>query len=145
MTNRFNWPIWAGFVLGLVAFGTAPLIGRYPLTPYLNLLIFAIAMVFVVIGVRRAFAPGRKRASKIVGSVVAGLSVAIFALFVFVAFILSRQLPGSDNAPKIGQKVPEFTLPDTQSKPVALSELLSAPINGQAPKGVLLVFYRGYW
>jgi hypothetical protein len=34
---------------------------------------------------------------------------------------------------------------DTTGKSVALSELLTSPINGQAPKGVLLVFYRGYW
>ena len=25
------------------------------------------------------------------------------------------------------------------------NELLTAPVNGSAPKGVLLVFYRGYW
>jgi hypothetical protein len=59
----------------------------------------------------------------------------------------------------VGQKAPDFTLSDTNGKPVSLSELLSTPINGKtmnapvgnaqqaptSPKGVLLVFYRGYW
>src|SRR4051812_15489975 len=130
MTNRFNWPIWVGFVLCLVAFGTIMPLAGSPLIPWLNLAIFAVAMVLVIIGTRRAFAPGRKRISKIGGSVLAGLSVAILAMFIFIAFVLSRQLPGSHGAPKVGQKVPDFTLTDTNGKPVALSELLSTPING---------------
>jgi hypothetical protein len=38
-------------------------------------------------------------------------------------------------------------LTDTSGKQVSLAELLRSPIKeGQAaPKGVLLVFYRGYW
>jgi len=28
---------------------------------------------------------------------------------------------------------------------VSLNQLLTSPINGAAPRGVLLVFYRGYW
>jgi hypothetical protein len=145
MTNRFNWPIWAGFVLSLVAFGTIMPLAGSPLIPWLNLAIFVVALVFVVIGAKRAFAAGRRKTSKIGGSILATLSVVIFASFLYLAFILSRELPSSDNSPKVGQKVPEFTLPDTSGKPVALSELLTTPINGQAPKGVLLVFYRGYW
>ena len=26
-----------------------------------------------------------------------------------------------------------------------LAELRTSPINGKAPRGVLLIFYRGYW
>jgi len=62
---------------------------------------------------------------------------------------MSRWLPTAHGAPQIGQKAPVFTLADTHGKPVSLSELLSAPINGKAPssnpRGVLLIFYRGYW
>jgi len=41
--------------------------------------------------------------------------------------------------------LPPFSLPDATGKQVSLTELLTAPVNGSAPKGVLLVFYRGYW
>jgi peroxiredoxin len=71
--------------------------------------------------------------------------VVIFGLFVFSIFILPRHLPASSGAPQIGQKAPDFNLADTNGKQVSLSELRSSPINGKAPKGVLLVFYRGYW
>ena len=51
-------------------------------------------------------------------------------------------------APRVGDKAPEFMLADTSGKMVALSTLLSEPIPGKVggkPRGVLLVFYRGYW
>lgn len=61
----------------------------------------------------------------------------------------SLQLPSSQEAPRAGQKAPDFTLPDTSGQPVKLSELLATPSAEKAApqKGrwVLLVFYRGYW
>ncbi len=65
----------------------------------------------------------------------------------FFALRLQAQLPPSDNAPRAGQKAPEFTLPDAEGKPVKLSELLAAPPSREraAAPWVLLVFYRGYW
>ena len=44
-----------------------------------------------------------------------------------------------------GKKAPEFSLSDTNGKLVSLSELLTTPVDGKTPKGVVLVFYRGYW
>ena len=46
---------------------------------------------------------------------------------------------------KVGQKAPDFTLTDSNDKPVTLAQLLTEPINNQPPKAVLLIFYRGYW
>jgi peroxiredoxin len=54
-------------------------------------------------------------------------------------------IPASKGAPQVGQRAAEFTLPDTTNKQVSLNELMTAPINGKAPRGVLLIFYRGYW
>ena len=148
-TKRFNWQIWAGFLLSIAALLSYPfLFVRFPVTrdfPWANLLLFGIAVAFLFVGVRRAFAAERSTRSKIFGSILAALGLGIFGLFVFAAFILARQLPASAGAPHIGQKAPDFSLADTSGKPVSLTELLSTPVKGKPPKGVLLVFYRGYW
>ena len=147
--QKFNWQIWMGFLLSVVAVLTYPFVFvNWPVTrdfPWANLLLFGVAVVFLFIGIRRAFAPDRRRISKIGASVLTTFSVLILGLFLFSFFVAARWLPASRGAPQIGQKAPDFTLTDTTSRPLSLSELLSAPINGNAPKGVLLVFYRGYW
>jgi predicted PurR-regulated permease PerM len=146
--RRFNWPLWLGFVLSVVGvFSYLAVFVWYPVTrdfPWANLLLFAVAAVLLFMGVRRAFASDRRR-SKIVASIVATLGVVVIALFLLGFFVGGRQLPASKGAPQAGQKAPDFTLNDTGGKAVSLNELLSTPINGTPPKGVLLVFYRGYW
>lgn len=147
--KKFNWQIWAGFLLCLVSiilypfvFVDIPALRDFP---WLNLLLFAIAAVFLFIGLRRAFATGRPLRSKVAAILATSLSVLLIGLFVFSFFIMARWLPPSQAAPHVGQKAPEFRLTDTNGTQVALSELLTQPVNGRAPKGVLLVFYRGYW
>ena len=157
-TQRLNWQIWAGFLVSLAALFSYPLLFvDWPITrdfPWANLLLFAIAAILLFVGVRRGFAPERRRFSKIVSSVLAALSALVLGMFIFVAFVASRWLPASTGAPQVGQKAPDFNLVDTNNKPVSLSELLSSPIKTEpaasaggprAPKGVLLIFYRGYW
>jgi peroxiredoxin len=51
----------------------------------------------------------------------------------------------STGAPQVGQQAPAFTLIDSNNKPVTLAQLLSERINNRPPRGVLLIFYRGYW
>ena len=146
--RRLNWPIWLGFVLSVFAFFSYPLVFvNWASTrdfPWANLALFAIADIFIAIGIRRAFAPGRRMLSKIVSATIAVLSSLVLVAFIFVAFVAAR-LPPSANAPQVGQKAPEFILADTSGKPTSLAEILSQPINGRAPKGALLIFYRGYW
>ena len=148
-TRSLNWPLWAGFLLSLVAFLSYFFVFvRFPVTrdfPWANLLLFATAAALLMVGVRRAFAPERRLRSKVAGVVAATLGVAVFGLFVFLTLIMARWIPAAQGAPRVGQKAPEFSLSDTDGRPVSLSELLSTPINGKAPRGVLLVFYRGYW
>lgn len=151
--KRFNWQIWAGFLLSFLASLAYPLFFiNYPITrdfPWATLVLYALAVVLLLIGLKRAFTGDTKRPllSKLVASGLAGLSVIIIGLFLFSTLIMSRWLPPSTGAPQVGQKAPDFTLSDASGKQVSLSELLSQPIAGQPnpPKGVLLVFYRGYW
>jgi uncharacterized BrkB/YihY/UPF0761 family membrane protein len=149
--KRLNWPLWTGFVLTLAAFLTYFFIFVwFPFTrdfPWANLVMFLVAGVLLFMGLRRGFASDRPHPtrSKIVSSIVSVFSLVVFALFVFTIFVIGTRIPASKGAPQVGQRVPDFSLPDTSGKQVSLNELLTTPINGSAPKGVLLVFYRGYW
>ena len=149
--RRINWPLWVGLLLTLVGgFSYIFVFIWFPITrdfPWVNLLMFAVALVFLWLGIRRGFARDRAHPtrSKILTSLIATFSVLIIALFLFSYFVFARWLPPSTGAPQVGQKVPEFTLPDSTGRQVSLNELLTAPIEGKAPKGVLLIFYRGYW
>lgn len=149
--KRINWPLWVGFVVTLAAFLSYFFIFvEFPVTrdfPWANLVLFVIAGVLLFMGLRRGFASDHPHPtrSKIISSIVGVFSLFVLAMFVFVIFIGGRALPASKGAPQVGQRVPEFSLPDTSGKTVSLNELLTTPINGNAPKGVLLIFYRGYW
>jgi hypothetical protein len=62
-----------------------------------------------------------------------------------VLFRHTRDVPRSAGAPQLGQRVPEFSLPDSSAQPTSLAQLFAASADGSQPKAVLLVFYRGYW
>lgn len=146
--RRFNWPLWLGFLLSVVTFFSYfAVFVWYPVTrdfPWANLLLFLVAAVLLFLGLRRAFASDRRRA-KVLAAIVTTLGVVVIAFFLFAFFVGGRQLPASTGAPQVGQRAPNFTLTDADGKAVSLNQLLSTPINDAAPKGVLLVFYRGYW
>ncbi|MEA2327567.1 MAG: hypothetical protein QOE68_2526 [Thermoanaerobaculia bacterium] len=139
MNRRFNWQLWSGLALSVVAFATYfAFFIRFPVTrdvPFPSLILFAIAIVLLIVGLRRA---QRRRA---LAWIVTILGVGVAAFFVFAVFIGSRQLPVSETALAVGAKAPNFVLLDINRKPVALAQLLAAPSN----KGVVLIFYRGYW
>ena len=147
--RRINWPIWTGLLLSLFAFiSYFAIFVSYPATrdfPWANLILFVAALALLALGLKRVFIRDRSKISKVVASIVAALGVLVFGLFVFNFFVVGRWLPSSQGAPHVGQKAPDFTLQDASNKQFTLNELLSSPINGRSPKGVLLIFYRGYW
>src|SRR5438270_11685312 len=136
--RRFNWALWAGLALSVVAVASYVLFFyRFPITrdvPWVSYILLAAAIVLLIAGVRRA--PGRK----IVAIIVAAIGVGLAALFVASVTVFSR-VPTGANVPAVGAKAPDFTLLDASGKPVALAQLLAEP----GAKGVLLIFYRGYW
>jgi hypothetical protein len=142
-SRRWNWPLWAGLVLvlfGLLSYFT--LFARFPVTrdvPWVNFILFAGAIALLLAGVRRAFSAGSSTGRKIAGAFVTILGAAVVALFLFYLHF-SKTLPASHDAIAVGQKAPQFTLLDANRKPVSLDQLLSS-----SPRGVILVFYRGYW
>ena len=139
MSRRFNWQLWSGFALSIVALVSYfVFFARFPITrdvPWASLLLFAIAIALLVTGLHRA--SGRRIGAWIVTI----LGIFICALFCFDIFIGAKWLPASSHAPAVGSKAPDFVLLDIDRKPVALSRLLAQP----ATKGVILIFYRGYW
>jgi predicted neutral ceramidase superfamily lipid hydrolase len=135
--RRFNWPLWSGLALTLIAFVSYFFVfSKFPITrdvPWANYILFAVAIFLMIAGVL-----GADR--KVFPTIIAVVGVAIFVFFVFAVTIATKQIPAAKGAPHVGQKAPEFALVDTEHHPVALSSLVAS-----SPKGVLLVFYRGYW
>jgi hypothetical protein len=150
MKKRQNWFLWIGFGLTLIALAGYPLVFmRFAVTndlPWPTYALFAVALVFLVAGIRRAFAPASEYGGRILAPVLTLVSVAGMAFFLFAIVVFSRQLPASHGTPQIGQRAPDFTLHDMNGRSVSLAELLQSHPAGAAPtRGVLLVFYRGYW
>lgn len=147
--KRLNWQIWVGFLLSLVAGFSYPFVFvQWPITrefPWANLILFAIAFVLLFLGLRRAFKPDKRIVSKIFSSLAAALGLLMLGGLLFLIFVMGSWLPASSGAPQVGQKAPDFSLIDVNNKPVTLAQLLTAPVNNKPPKGVLLIFYRGYW
>jgi len=147
----FDWRLWAGLGLTLGALaGYVFLVNETRAVFWPALLLFAVAAVLLFSGWKRRFREPELYRGKIAGYVLTTLSVLILGLFGFVAYQVSRVFPDAKNAPQVGQRAPEFSLVDTNGRNFTLAQLLSAPITNsasaaRATKGVLVVFYRGYW
>lgn len=143
MRRSWNWPVWAGFALALLAaFSYLPVFVPFPVTrdfPWANLLLFLAAGYLLVLGLYRAFARSAKYRGKISGVILSLLSLTIFALFCFGVFYETRSIPAGDAALRVGRQAPDFSLAGIDGKPVSLSQLR------QGKRAVLLIFYRGYW
>src|ERR1051326_8091704 len=143
---------WVSYLLFVVALGM--LIAGVRRAPGRKIVAFIVATIGVALAVlftvgivvgSRVPAPrnppaARATGRKIVAFIVATIGVALAVLFT-VGIVVGSRVPALGNPPAVGAKAPEFTLLDADRKPVALSQMLAAP----GAKGVLLVFYRGYW
>jgi hypothetical protein len=146
--RRRNTALRLGFVLAVVSllsqgFFFLKVPGQNAL-PWLSLALATVAVILVLVGVKRAFFEPQLYRGKVADSIIAVISVLLFAVTVF-GFVTARKLPGTEGVPQVGQKAPDFTLADTNGQEVSLTDLLSTPVGNARPKAVLLVFYRGYW
>ena len=152
MKRRWNLSLWTGFLIVLVGLGSyIPLFALFPVTrdfPWANLLLLALGGVLLCAGLMRAFKQPEVYRGKIFGSIMAALSIAGVGLFAYGLLYEARQIPSATAAPRVGQKAPDFTLPDQNGKAVTLADLLSSAPAGTGnarANGVLLIFYRGHW
>jgi hypothetical protein len=141
MKRKWNWPIWIGFIVAVGGLFSYEFFAQFPVTrdfPWANLLFFGIGATLLLVGLFRAFGRPQLYRGKIFGSIFTAISVLLFAFFAYEIFYVLRQVPLSAQAPRVGEKAPEFSLPDQNGESVALTDLLS-------PNGAVLIFYRGHW
>lgn len=66
-----------------------------------------------------------------------GLSSLLLVAGAWFNFVAAR-VPVTPTALRVGERPPDFTLPDAAGRPVSLEDY-------RGKKPVVLVFYRGYW
>jgi hypothetical protein len=92
---------------------------------------FALATALAVLAVVRA------RTRRWPAWVALGVSSLLLVAGAWFNFVGSR-VPDAPVAFKVGERPPDFTLPDAAGRPVTLADY-------RGKKPVVLVFYRGYW
>lgn len=151
--DRPNLAIFYGFIFMLLTIASdVPVL--YGLTfpgqeflPWVNLALPAIAVILLLVGLKRAFGQEEIYRGKFWASILSVLSILILAGSIW-GYLHAKDIPAATGAPHVGQKAPDFTLSDSSGNPVSLSHLLTTPIDASSrkpPKAVLLVFYRGWW
>ena len=148
--RRTNSALWYGLLITLFGLASQLFYFLRPpraishVLPWINLLLPAIGLIFLFIGLARAFSRSAVYRGRIWGSCVTMIALVLMAGNI-VLFQKTRDVPNSAGAPQVGQRLPEFTLSDSSGQPTSLSQLFAATTDGSRPKAVLLVFYRGYW
>jgi AhpC/TSA family len=141
MKRQWNWPLWVGIVVAVGGLFSYEYFVQFPITrdfPWANLLLFGIGVILLLIGLFRAFGRPQLYRGRVFGTIFTAIALVLFAFFSYEIFYVLRQVPLSAQAPRLGEKAPEFSLPDQDGKPIALANLLS-------PHGAVLIFYRGHW
>ena len=143
MKPRFNLFVWIGFlvVVGSLA-SYIPIFTLFEATrdvPWVNYILFLVGGGLLAIGLHKAFRDPQQYRGKVIGPILATISLLIAGIFVGFVVYGAKQIPRSENAPREGQTAPPFTLADTTGKLVSSSDLL------KNHRALLLIFYRGYW
>jgi hypothetical protein len=92
---------------------------------------FALAAGLAVLAMVRA------RARRWPARLALGLSGLLLVGGTWFNFVAAR-VPDTPTAVRVGERPPDFTLPDATGRPVSLADY-------RGKKPLVLVFYRGYW
>ena len=127
ITRQRNWAPWIALLLALSALLSNAgyfmgLPGQRAL-PWLSVALAIAALGCAAVGIMRAFRKPQVYGGKVSSPILGVLSLLICGL-VAIAAVTSRALPSSAAAPQVGQKVPDFTLADTNGNKVSLDQLL---------------------
>jgi len=142
MKRKWNWPLWVGSLVAVGGLFSYEFFIQFPITrdfPWANLLLFGIGGALLLFGLFRAFGRPQRYRGKIFGSIFTAIALFLFTFFSYEIFYVLRQVPLSSQAPRVGEKAPEFTLLDQNGRSVTLGDLLSGS------RAVALIFYRGFW
>src|SRR5436305_10818039 len=122
ITRQHNWAPWIGLLLALAAlFSNAGYFLGLPgqrALPWLSVALAIAALVCAAVGIMRAFRQSQVYGGKVSSPILGVLSLLICGL-VAIAAVTSRALPTAAGAPQVGQKVPDFTLADTNGNKVS--------------------------
>jgi hypothetical protein len=152
-SRRRNWQLWIGFLLSLIAL--VVYVAGFQTTRkifWLSAALFVVAALLLIGGTKYARRQPEVYRGRRTGPILVGVSVLLLTLFGFMTVMVSKYFPAAANAPRVGDKAPEFALLNTTSARVTLGQLISGsaspgagPGSARSPRGILLVFYRGYW
>jgi cytochrome oxidase Cu insertion factor (SCO1/SenC/PrrC family) len=128
---------WLAIVSVVVAVGAVvayALLIRVPLVrnhPSAYVVACALAVALAVLALVRA------RGRRWPAWIALGLTTLLLAGSGWFNFIAAR-IPSTPTVVRVGERPPDFTLPDAEGRPVSLADF-------RGKKPVVLVFYRGYW
>jgi hypothetical protein len=94
-------------------------------------------LAFVVAAALALTAVVRARGRRWPAWLALGVSVVLLLGGGWFNFVMAR-IPSAPMVLRVGERAPEFTLPDAGGRPVSLADF-------RGKKPVVLVFYRGYW
>ena len=152
MKRRFHWSLAVGFLLVMAGILTFPFFAQFPATrsfAWVNLVLLVTGVASLFVALTRAIRQPQLFRGKILGGILAGVSVLALGFFTVGIFYFGR-VPQPAAMHKAGEKAPEFSLPDQNGNNVSLQDLLassqaSQPDQAAQAKGALLIFYRGHW
>jgi hypothetical protein len=142
MKRRFPRSLWPGLLLVLAApvlYGTVFV--RWPVTrdvPWPMLLMFGAGLGLLLHATRNAWRDRAACRGRILAPLLLAFGVVATGFFSYAFLIGTRDIPESAAAPRVGDRAPDFTLPDQDGRPVSLTALLES-------RGAVLVFFRGWW